>query len=219
VTGLGGLLAAPGPIFVLGEPENRKSKSKPHFRASPQRLILGVSFAVLAVISAAAIALDVKSRSDMSWTQHTMEVSKKLTDLRLLFRNAESAVRGYLLNDDPSFAAEYRQHLDGIKPAFEVLTDTLGDNPAQLQLLADCERLVIRRFAVASEMVRLHAAGDSTAVAALSARGDGRLLMLSINADFDQLVGDTCDRSAVRRLDPDTGGDIRVGGEAFEPEA
>jgi PAS domain S-box-containing protein len=190
VTGLGGLLAAPGPSSALGESKSRKSNSKPYFRASPQRLVLGVSFAVLAVISAAAIALDVKSRSDVSWTQHTMEVSKKLTDLRLLFRNAESAVRGYLLSGDPSFATEYRQHFDEIAPAFEGLKETVRDNPAQLQLLADSERLVIRRFAVASEMVRLYRTGDSAALAALSARADGRPLMLSINADFDQLVSE-----------------------------
>jgi PAS domain S-box-containing protein len=189
VNGLSGLLAAPGPSSVLGEPENRNSASKAYFRASPQRLILGVSFAVLAVISAGAIALDVKSRSDVAWTHHTLEVSKKLTDLRLLFRSAESAVRGYLLSDDPYFATEYRQLLDGIAPAFEVLKDTVSDNPAQLQLLADSERLVIRRFAVASEMVRLHTTGDSTAIAALTGKADG-LLMVSINAHFDQLAGE-----------------------------
>jgi PAS domain S-box-containing protein len=190
VNGLSGLLAASGPSSVLGEPENRNSASKPYFRTSPQRVILGVSFAVLAIITAAAIALDVKSRSDVAWTHHTLEVSKKLTDLRLLFRSAESAVRGYLLSDDPSFAAEYRQHLDGIAPAFEVLKDTVSDNPAQLQLLADSERLAIRRFAVASEMVRLHTTGDGTAIAALAGKADGRLLMESINADFDQLAGE-----------------------------
>jgi PAS domain S-box-containing protein len=188
VNGLRGLLAASDSSAVLGESRNSNRASRPYFSMSSQQLILGIGFAVLAVISAASIALDVKSRSDVAWTQHTQEVSSKLTDLRLLFRRAESAARGYLLTGDRYFTTEYRQSLDGIAPAFEELKDTVRDNPAQLRLLANSELLVAQRFAVTSEMVRLRTTGDSTGTAALTAKAEGRALMQSIDASFDQLA-------------------------------
>ena len=85
-----------------------------NFPRSSHRLILGIGFAVLLAISAASIALDVKSRADVAWVNHTLEVHNKLKDVQLLFRRAESAARGYLLASDQSFVEDYRQALDGI---------------------------------------------------------------------------------------------------------
>ena len=153
-----------------------------------RRLLLGIGFAVLLATSAASIALDVKSRSDVVWINHTLEVSNKLTDMRLLFRRAESAARGYLLTSDRSFMEDYRRSLDRITPAFGELKEAIKDNPEQLQLLANSEPLVIGRFAVTSQMILLHAAGDSAGLAALTARAEGRALMESIGAHFDQIA-------------------------------
>ena len=155
---------------------------------SSRRLLLGAGFAVLLAISAASIALDVKSRSEVAWINHTLEVSNKLKDMRLLFRRAESAARGYLLSGDQSFLEDYHQSLDQVPPAFAALKQAVRDNPAQLQLLADSEARVIGRFAASSEMVRLHAVGDTAGMAALTARAEGRALMAAIGTNFDQLA-------------------------------
>ena len=69
------------------------------------------------VISAASIGLDVKSRSDATWVEHTLEVLQKLSDLRLLIRHAESASRGYLISNDPNFVTEFKESRDQINPA------------------------------------------------------------------------------------------------------
>ncbi|HMJ43791.1 MAG TPA: CHASE3 domain-containing protein [Pseudolabrys sp.] len=155
---------------------------------SSQRLILGIGFAVLAVMSAASIALDVKSRSDAIWVNHTLEVSKSLTDMRLLFRRAESAARDHLLSGDPHFIGEYRETFDQIAPAFAELAATLKQNTGQSQLLASSELLVTSRFAITKEFIDLHTAGDSAGIAALTARAEGRALMESVDAKFDQLA-------------------------------
>jgi CHASE3 domain sensor protein len=155
---------------------------------SSQRLILGIGFAVLAVMSAASIGLDVKSRSDAIWVNHTLEVSKSLTAMRLLFRRAESAARGYLLSGDPHFIREYRETFDQIAPAFAELGATLKQNTDQSQLLASSELLVTSRFAITKEFIDLHTAGDSAGIAALTARAEGRALMESVEAKFDQLA-------------------------------
>ena len=58
-----------------------------------QRVILGAGLAILLIITAASIGLDVKSRSDTAWVSRTVQVQKKISDLRVLMRRAESAAR------------------------------------------------------------------------------------------------------------------------------
>jgi signal transduction histidine kinase/CHASE3 domain sensor protein/DNA-binding NarL/FixJ family response regulator len=188
VTGHRRVFAASGSSSVSGPAESRI----PGFRLSfpISSFILAIGFAVLAAISTASIALDVRSRTEASWVHHTLEVSNKLTDLRLLLRRAESAGRGYLLNGDPLFVTEFNQSFDGVGPGYEWLKQRIKDNPSQEQLLAAGEQLVDRKFAVAGEMMRLYAAGDSAGVAALGNRADGRALMESIGANFDQLAAE-----------------------------
>ena len=49
-----------------------------------QRVILGAGLAILLIITAASISLDVKSRSDAARVNHTVEVLKKISDVHLL---------------------------------------------------------------------------------------------------------------------------------------
>jgi signal transduction histidine kinase/CHASE3 domain sensor protein len=157
---------------------------------SSQSLLLGAGFAVLLAIIAASISLDAKSRTDAAWVNYTLEMSNGLTNMRLLFRRAESAARGYLLTGDQYFAKDYHQSLDGIAPAFVELKARLKQNVAQSQLLAGIEPLATSRFAITSEAMRLHAAGDSAGMAVLAARAEGRALVTSIDARFDQLANE-----------------------------
>jgi PAS domain S-box-containing protein len=188
MNGIRGLFAAPGSRTVFGQSEGRLAGLGLSFPMPPRRLILGIGFAVLLVISAASIALDVKSRADVAWINHTLEVSGKLKDMRLLFRRAESAARGYLLTSDQSFIEDYRQSVDQIAPAMAELKEAIQDNPAQLQLLANSERLVARRFTATRDMVWLHAAGDTAEITARTVKAEGRALMAAIGANFEQLA-------------------------------
>jgi PAS domain S-box-containing protein len=184
------LLGTPASAAVFGETGNGNPGLKLNLAISSRRLLLGAGFAVLLAISAASIALDVRSRSEAAWVNHTLEVSGKLKDMRLLFRRAESAARGYLLTGDQSFTEDYNQSLDQIPPALVELKQAVGDNPVQLQLLADTEPLVTKRFAVTSETLPLYAAGGSAGIAALAARAEGRALTVSIGANFDRLANE-----------------------------
>ena len=71
-----------------------------------QRVILGAGLAILLIITAASIGLDVKSRFDAAWVNHTIETQKKISDLRVLMRHAESAARGYESYPNPSVSDE-----------------------------------------------------------------------------------------------------------------
>jgi PAS domain S-box-containing protein len=155
-----------------------------------QRFILATGFAVLLIISAASIGLDVKSRSDAAWVDHTRAVLTKISDLRLLVGSAESAARGFALTNDPNFVTEYRNSFDRVAPAFTELKQATRDNHDQTGLLESSEALVGRRLAVTSEMLRLQAAGDRAGIAALTARAEGRAVMETVGANFDRLVAE-----------------------------
>ncbi|WP_213030125.1 CHASE3 domain-containing protein, partial [Acinetobacter baumannii] len=73
--------------------------------------------------------LDVKSRSDAAWVNHTVEVLRKISDLRALIRRAESAARGYEIYRSSSFNDEFQAAHAQIAPALADLKRGLRDNP------------------------------------------------------------------------------------------
>jgi PAS domain S-box-containing protein len=176
-----------------------------------QRFILGVGFAILLAITAASIGLDVKSRSDVAWLDHTLGVQKKISDLRSLTRRAESAARGFALTNDPNLLKEYQDASDRIEPAFAELTEATKDNPDQTRLLKDSEKLVARRLALSSEVIRLRGAGDTAALAELRARAEGRAAMETVGANFDRLAAEEEKLLAIRRADSRRSGIILLG--------
>jgi PAS domain S-box-containing protein len=152
-----------------------------------QRFILGLGLAILLIISGVSIGLEVKSRSDAAWVDHTLGVLKKLSDMRLIVRRAESTARGFVLINDPSFLNEYRDARDRVAPALAELIAMTRDNPTQTRLLEGSEPLIARRMDVSDEIIRLHTAGDTAGMAALTARAEGRSAMKTIETNFDRL--------------------------------
>jgi PAS domain S-box-containing protein len=168
---------------------------------APQRVVLGAGLAVLLIISAASIGLEVKSRSDAAWVDHTLAVLQEFSDIRLLIRRAESAGRGFLLTGDPAFASEYRDASQQIAPALAGLIEATKDNPLQRELLENNRILIPRRFAISGELVRLRAAGDTAGIAAITSRAEGRAAMAAISANFDKLTAEAQGMLAIRTAD------------------
>jgi signal transduction histidine kinase/CHASE3 domain sensor protein len=152
-----------------------------------QRVILGAGLAILLIITAASIALDVKSRSDATWVNHTAQVQKKISDLRVLLRRAESAARGFELYRNPAFSTEFESVQAQIAPALAELKRGVRDNPDQVALLEGTEPLALRRVEIAAEAMRLRAANDQAGIAALNGKAEGRGLMDTVMGNLDQL--------------------------------
>ncbi|WP_342730299.1 CHASE3 domain-containing protein [Bradyrhizobium sp. B117] len=152
-----------------------------------QRVILGAGLAILLIITAASIALDVKSRSDTIWVSHTVQVLKKISDLRVLLRRAESAARGYEIYRNQAFSDEFEAAHAQIAPALASLKRDVRDNPDQVALLEGTEPLALRRMEVAAAAMRLRAANDEAGIAALQGKGEGRGLMDTVMGNLDQL--------------------------------
>jgi PAS domain S-box-containing protein len=166
-----------------------------------QRVVLGTGLAILLIISAASIGLDVKSRSDAAWVDHTLAVPQKFSDIRLLIRRSESAGRGFLLTDDPTLVKEFQESSEEVAPALAELMEQTKDNQMQTQLLESSRNLIARRLAVSRELIRLRAAGDTAGIAAMTARAEGRKAMALISANFDKLTAEEQRLLAIRTAD------------------
>ena len=137
-----------------------------------QRIILGIGLAILLVIGAASIGLDLKSQPDTVWVDRALSVLAKISDMRPLLRRAESAARGYAITGDPEFAGEYRETSARILPALDALIDAVTDNPGEKRLIEDTKALVARQIAVNGELIRLRDAGDTAGISALVKQED-----------------------------------------------
>jgi signal transduction histidine kinase/CheY-like chemotaxis protein len=166
-----------------------------------QRAVLGAGLAILLFISAASIGLDVKSRSDAAWVDHTLSVLHKLFDIRLLIRRAESASRDFVLSNDPNLVRDFEQTRGRIPEELAELIETTSDNPQQTRLLEASRPLIDRRLAVSGERFRLQAAGDIAAINALNAGNESRAAMQAINANFDKLTFEEERLLAIRSAD------------------
>ena len=154
----------------------------------PQRVILGIGLAVLLIISAASISLDIKARSDAAWVAQTLEVINKIADVRLLVRRAESAARGFGLNGAANFLNDFDQARAQVDPAFTQLTEKLRDTPDQVKLLEATRPLVMRRLDVSAELIERKKVGDTDGINTMFANAEGRALMRELNDNLDHLV-------------------------------
>jgi signal transduction histidine kinase/CHASE3 domain sensor protein/ActR/RegA family two-component response regulator len=176
-----------------------------------QRVILGAGLAILLIITAASIGLDVKSRSDAAWVNQTIDLLKKISDLRLLLRSAESAARGYEIYKTQTFKDEFEAAQAGIAPALSELKQGLRDAPEQAALLERTEPLILRRIGIAAEAIRLRAAGDQASIEALQDRAEGRRLMVIVTANLIRLSAEEKAMLATRTVNSRHTGIVLLG--------
>jgi PAS domain S-box-containing protein len=156
----------------------------------PQRVILGIGLAVLLIISAASISLDIKARSDAAWVAHTFEVMNRIAEARLLVRRAESAGRGFALNDAANFESEFQETRDRIGPAFAALKEKVRDDPVQLKRLGEAEKIAEQRLAISRDLIEKKKIGDTDGINTLFASSAGRALMRQLNDHFDRMIAE-----------------------------
>ncbi|WP_426434034.1 CHASE3 domain-containing protein [Bradyrhizobium genosp. P] len=163
-----------------------------------QRLILGSGLAILLIISAASIGLDVKSRDEIEALDRSLLVLKKINDMRPLLHVTESAARGFALTGEASFTDQYREASTALTSAFDGLLVAVKDDPAEAHLLGDAKAQVDRGIALGAELIRLRSSGDAAGAAALISGGESRALMDSIGAALERIVAEERRLLAVR---------------------
>jgi PAS domain S-box-containing protein len=170
-----------------------------------QRIILGIGLAILLVIGAASIGLDLKSRSDSATVDRALGILSKLSDMRPMLQRAESAARAFALTGNQEFAREYHEASDAIRPALALLIDAVKDNPTERELIEQTKALVERQIAVNGELIRLRNDGDSAGVAALVSQED-REASATIGANLAKAVAEERRLLFARRAESETSG-------------
>ena len=170
-----------------------------------QRIILGIGLAILLVIGAASIGLDLKSRSDAASVDRALGILAKISDMRPMLRRAESAARAFAINGDEEFAREYREASDAILPALAALVDAVRDNPTERQLVEETNALVERQVTVNGELIRRRIMGDTAAVAALVGQED-RAATAAIAGNLEKTVAEERRLLIARRAESETTG-------------
>jgi len=170
-----------------------------------QRIILAIGLAILLIISAASIGLDLTSRSDNASVDRALGILAKISDMRPLLRRAESAARAFALSGDQEFAREYREASDPILPALAALVEAVKTNPTEKQLIEDTRALVERQIAVNGELIRLRSAGDNAGAAALVGQED-RAATAAIAGNLEKAVAEERRLLNARRAESETNG-------------
>jgi PAS domain S-box-containing protein len=176
----------------------------------PQRVILGIGLAVLLIISAASISLDIKARADATWVAHTLEVINKIADAKLLIRRGESAARGFAQRASEDFLKDFEEVRDRLGPAFAELRQDVRDNPDQIKALESTEELAGRRLAVSARVIEAKKANDIAAIDAILETAEGRGLMRQLNDKFDQMIAEEKQLLAIRTANSQRTGVVLV---------
>src|SRR5262245_35921711 len=173
-----------------------------------QRLILGSGLAILLVISAASIGLDVKSRDEAQSLDRTLGVLKKISDMRPLLHAAESAARGFALTGDATFAKEYQQASASLTSAFGNLIVAVKDNPDEARLLEEAKGQVDREVALGRELINLRNSGDEDGIEKLLVSGESRTQLEKISAALEHVVTEERRQLALRSDRSKTNGSL-----------
>jgi PAS domain S-box-containing protein len=163
-----------------------------------QRVILGSGLAVLLLMSAASVSLELKSRADTALVDRSVDVLKSVSDVRTLVHRAETASGKFTLMPTPDQEKLYRDIATAIPRRVSDLVEAARDNPDHVRRFEEVRTLITRRLAWADELIRLRSAGDSAGMLALAANGEGIALANAIDESLDGAVADERRRLAER---------------------
>lgn len=107
-----------------------------------RRLLRVIALPVILMLLLAGISIWQIGRllSAMQWLEHTDQVIAEANRVERLYSQVESAIRGYLLTNDPTYLTTYQQKSGQVQPAFTGLVKLVSDNPSQTQRLLQIRR-------------------------------------------------------------------------------
>jgi signal transduction histidine kinase len=153
-----------------------------------QPLLLGLGFAILVAISVMSLGLVSRLQADTAQVTESLRVESRLRQVLLMVRRAESAQRGFLLTNDPSYLDPYNDSIDQVMPALDELAASLAEAPSQQEALARVEPLMRQKVDELRETVRLHKSGESERALALVKSNEGLHLMENAAAISQQII-------------------------------
>jgi signal transduction histidine kinase/DNA-binding response OmpR family regulator len=99
------------------------------------------ALAGLTLVAVAAFGGLSAFRDASRWEAHTRDVLQHSADLDGAFMTMVATIRGYRLDRDPAYLADYRTARDRLEGKYATLGTLVADNPAQVQRLAGLRAL------------------------------------------------------------------------------
>ena len=168
-------------------------------RLSLQPLLLGLGFALLVVISVAAVYLVDRSADDLQRLPQTLHVEDQLSNVLLAVRRAESSQRGFLFTNDQDYLKEFYEAEPEARRILAELRDLTKDNPARQAMLDEATKLIDAKFKEMSATVVLNQQGRRDEARNLVLTGAGRNITDQLRKMVDDAIADEARLAATRR--------------------
>jgi signal transduction histidine kinase len=168
-------------------------------RLSLQPLLLGIGFALLAVISVATVYLVDRAADDLQRLTQTLHVQDQLANLLLNVRRAESSQRGYLFTNDQDYLKEFYGAEPQTRQILGELRTLTKDNPARQKMLDEASRLLDAKFKEMGATIVLNQQGHREEARNLVLTGAGRTIADQVRTMVDSAIGDEARVATTRR--------------------
>jgi PAS domain S-box-containing protein len=108
---------------------------------------------LLSAMGVVAYRSVVRTRDDVKWVQHTLEVIEALELSRSLSADVEAGQRNYVMTGDENFLEPYRKSVDANDTNTAQLGRLIADNPGQRIRVEALAGLTARRLAFARDVI------------------------------------------------------------------
>jgi CHASE3 domain sensor protein len=152
------------------------------------RIVVLVGFGLVAAAVLAVLIGLIRSREADMWVVHTLEVQQTAQALLISTRDAESAVRSYLLSSDETSLEDFEPALASARAQLDALKTLTADNEIQRTRLQDLGKLVQTKGEQLTECVKLAKDGQRDAALAVINSREDRETLKSIRAEIGSIV-------------------------------
>ena len=152
------------------------------------RIVILVGFGLLAVATLALVIGLLRSRDADVWVTHTFEVGQAAQGFMISTRDAESAVRSYLLSSDRTDLNQFEPSLADATSQLKTLGTLTADNAVQQNRVQVLDSLIQAKGEQLRKCVALAKSGDRDAALAVINSSDDRDQLDKIRAEVEEVL-------------------------------
>jgi len=152
------------------------------------RIIILVGFGLLAIATLALIIGLFRSREADMWVVHTFQVQQTAQALLISTRDAESAVRSYLLSGDGKDLDQFEPSLTDAGSQLKALAELTSDNAVQQNRVQILGTLIQSKDEQLKKCVGLAKSGQRDAALAVINSRDDRQTLAKIRAGIEEVL-------------------------------
>lgn len=153
-----------------------------------QTALLAMGFIIVVAVAATDIYLTFRFDDASDAVSHTIEVQKKISNLMLTVRRAESEQRGYILTSGPAYLQDYKDAIADIRPNFDELRMLVSDSATEQANLDEAETILEGKLNELGETIELATSGQRDKAIDIVKRGVGRQRMNSLRGIFERML-------------------------------